>query len=103
MHQQYIAVLQLLTGAPDGIDVVGLVVKSILYEGDVKRQGQRLAVAFQHLVKVAGSHNHLFYAGIGKKVQLTAQNGLSGRNFRHAFGMLACEHAHPVAKAGVQY
>ena len=101
VHQDDV-VIQVLPGQIDGVDVVGLCVEGIVDEGVVQGQVQAAAVVDQHVVIVAGGHDHFLDAGLGQKLQLAAENGLAAGNFRHALGMLRGQNTHTMAQAGVQ-
>ena len=100
VEQQDVVVPQLLPGAINGVDIVGLVIDGVMDKGDVPRQGG--AVVHQLSGKPACGHNHPGHAIGVQQPQLAADDGLVGQQLGHALGILAGQVAHAASHAGIQ-
>ena len=101
MHQQDI-VVQILSGTVDGIDVICLIVDRILYEREVDRQLQGMAVVHQYRIVVAGRDYDFRDPRFGNKPQLARKDSLMRRNLRHAFRMFRGQDAHTRTQTGIK-
>ena len=72
MHQDDIIIFQHLFSAVDAIDVVGLVVERVVYEGVLQREVKGVAIVHQHFVIVASGHDNLFYPKRSQHSELPA-------------------------------
>ena len=101
MHKKDVVIFEVFSCAVNGIDIIRLVVKRVLNEGEAQRQLQRAAVIHKHVVKEAGGHYHLGNANLCQLTKLTAQDCLCRRNLRHTFGVLVGEYSHAFTYAGI--
>ena len=100
--EQQQVVPQLLPGAVNAVDIVGLPVQGVFHKGELHRKSQRPAVGFQHVLPVPGGHHHLPDAQLRQQLQLPGDDGLPRGDLRHAFGVLLRQVPHPGSQPGIQ-
>ena len=60
MHQDDVVILQCIFCTIDAVDVVGLVVERVVYEGVLQRKVEGVTVVHQHFIVITGSNHHFF-------------------------------------------
>ena len=72
MHQDDIVILECILCTIDAIDVVGLVVKRVVYEGVLQREVKRIAIVFQYLIIITRGHNYFLNTKRSEESKLSA-------------------------------